>query len=68
VSGSNDHLAVLGDFRHGFRVVDRVGVTVLGEPLVKGANRRPIGTADFFAYRRVGARITNANAARMLRL
>ncbi len=49
-----------------YLIVDRVGTTLVYDPLVKGANRRPTGEAGWFAYWRVGADLTNTNAGRVL--
>lgn len=68
VSGSNDDVIILGDFRDGYGIVDRVGMFVLYNPLVLGSNRRPNGEVAWTAFWRVGARAKNANAFRMLRL
>ena len=67
VSGSNDDVIVLGDFSH-YVVVDRVGMELLYEPLVKGVNQRPTGQAGWFAYWRTGGDTLNTDAFRMLRL
>lgn len=67
VSGSNDDILILGDFRK-FYIVDRVGMSVAFEPLVKGSNRRPTGEVGWFAYWRVGSDTVDANAFRMLRV
>lgn len=67
VSGSNDDVIVLGDFRE-YVIVDRIGLAIAYNPLVLGSNRRPSGEVGWFAYWRVGARTTNAAAFRMLRL
>lgn len=49
-----------------YLIVDRVGTTLLYEPIVKGANQRPTGQAGWFAFWRVGADLTNTNAGRVL--
>jgi predicted phage gp36 major capsid-like protein len=46
--------------------VDRIGMSVLYEPLVKGANQRPTGQAGWFAFWRVGADASTTNAFRVL--
>lgn len=68
VSGSTDDVLVLGDFRQGYTIYDRLGVTLAFEPLVKGASRRPTGEVAWFAHWRTGAAVTNAAAFVMLRL
>jgi HK97 family phage major capsid protein len=48
-------IAVAGDFSQ-YAIVDRVGMTVAYEPMVKdSATARPTGQAGWFAYWRVGA-------------
>ena len=48
-------IAVAGDFSQ-YAIVDRVGMTVMYEPMVKdSATARPTGQAGWFAYWRVGA-------------
>jgi HK97 family phage major capsid protein len=49
-----------------YYIVDRVGMSVLYEPLVKGANRRPTGEAGWYAFWRVGGKFANSNAGRLL--
>lgn len=66
-TASNDGLIVLGDFRN-YVIADRVGMSVVYEPLVKGANRRPTGEVGWFAFWRVGGKSVNDAAFRMLRV
>lgn len=68
VSGSNDDVLVLGDFRHGYFIIDRIGLSMVYNPLVIGTNRRPTGEVGWFAYWRVGADVVDPNAFRMLRV
>lgn len=56
---------VLGDFKQ-YLIVDRVGMSVMYEPIVKGANQRPTGQGGWFAFWRVGADVTTAAAFRVL--
>jgi HK97 family phage major capsid protein len=67
VSGSNDNILVLGDFRK-YQIVDRMGLELVYNPLVLGSNRRPTGEVAWVAFWRVGGRAVDANAFRMLRL
>lgn len=67
VSGSNDDVIIFGEFSN-YGIVDRVGMSVLYNPLVLGSNRRPNGEVAWTAFWRVGARCKNANAFRMLRV
>lgn len=59
-------IAVYGDFSQ-YAIVDRIGMSVLYEPLVKGVtNQRPTGQAGWFAFWRVGADALTPNAFRVL--
>jgi HK97 family phage major capsid protein len=58
---------IVGDFRQ-FYIVDRVGMTMVYEPLVKGANGKPTGEAGWFCYWRVGSDVVNADAFRLLKI
>jgi HK97 family phage major capsid protein len=64
-TGSNILLA--GDFSE-YLIYDRIGTTLVYDPVVLGSNRIPSGQAGFFAFWRVGADVTNANAFRVLKL
>lgn len=66
INASQENYALLlGDFRN-YYIVDRVGMTMVYEPLVKGSNGRPTGEAGWFAYWRVGADVVNPDAFRLL--
>ena len=65
--GNANLILLVGDFQY-FQIVDRVGMTVLYEPMVKGSNRRPTGEAGYAAYWRVGSDTTNVDAFRCLQL
>lgn len=60
-------VALIGDFSE-YKIVDRVGMSVIYNPLVVGANRRPTGQAGWYAFWRVGADVTNVDAFRILQL
>lgn len=67
VDASTDNdIMLLGDFSN-FLIVDRIGMTVQYEPLVKGANQRPTGEVGWFAHWRVGSDVLVADAFRLLR-
>jgi HK97 family phage major capsid protein len=68
VSGSNDYVLLLGDFKAGYKIVDRVGTSVQFIPVLFGANQRPTAQAGWFAHRRVGADVITSNAFKLLRL
>jgi HK97 family phage major capsid protein len=65
-TGSDVLLA--GDFKAGYYIFDRVGVEMRYLPIVVGANARPTGQAGWFAFWRVGAKVVDPNAFRLLRL
>lgn len=52
-----------------YYIVDRVGMSVLYEPMVKSTgSNRPTGQAGWFAFWRVGANVVDADAFRLLKL
>jgi HK97 family phage major capsid protein len=66
VSTGNEILAY-GDFRSGYRVVDRAGMSVERVALMMDtAANRPNGKRGLYAYWRFGAAVTNVNALRVL--
>ena len=67
VSGSNDDVVILGDFKN-YVIVDRVGLSLAYNPLVIGSNQRPTGQVGWFALWRTGADSVNDAAFRMLRV
>lgn len=67
VSGSDDYPIILGDFSN-YKIVDRVGTTLVFEPHVIGSNQRSTGQAAWFAYKRVGADVLTSNAFKTLKL
>lgn len=68
VSGSDDYVLLLGDFMAGYKIVDRVGTSIVYNPLVVGSNQRPTGQAGWFAFKRVGADVITSNAFKLLKL
>lgn len=68
VSGSNDDVLIIGDFKAGYKIIDRMGLEMVYNPLVLGSNRRPTGEVGWVAFWRVGADSVDDNAFRMLRL
>jgi HK97 family phage major capsid protein len=60
-------LLLAGDFSE-YLIYDRIGMSLVYDPVVLGSNRRPTGQGGFFAFWRVGAGVTNANAFRVLQL
>ncbi len=67
-TASNDDILVLGDFRAGYYIVDRIGMSVAYNPLVIGSNRRPTGEVGWAAFWRTGARAVAPQAFQMLRV
>jgi HK97 family phage major capsid protein len=59
-------IAIVGNIREAFTIVDRVGMSVELIPHLVGANHRPIGQRGLFAYWRVGSAAVNPGAARYL--
>lgn len=59
--------AIFGDFGQ-YIIVDRVGVSMIYEPLVKGAGGIiPGGQAGWFMFWRVGAQLSTVNAFRVMK-
>ena len=59
-------IAVFGDFSQ-FYIVDRVGVSLMYEPMVKGtANARPTGQAGWFMFWRTGSDVATPSGFRVL--
>jgi HK97 family phage major capsid protein len=48
-----------------FYIVDRVGMSVVYDPVVLGANRRPTGQGAWYSFWRVGSDVSTANAVRV---
>jgi HK97 family phage major capsid protein len=48
-----------------YYIVDRVGMSVVYDPIVLGANRRPSGQGAWYAFWRVGADVSTATAIRV---
>ena len=65
VTTTGSLFAIVGDFSR-FVIIDRVGLTVELLPLVVGANQRPTGQRGLYAYWRVGSKVINADAFRVL--
>ena len=64
---STNLLAVMGDFGQ-FFIVDRVGVSLIYEPLVKGSGSQlPSGQAGWFMFWRTGSQVAVANGFRVMK-
>ena len=48
-----------------YYIVDRVGMSVVYDPIVLGLNRRPTGQGAWYAFWRVGADVSTASAIRV---
>jgi HK97 family phage major capsid protein len=64
-TGSN--ILIAGNFQE-FVIVDRVGMSVLYDDNIKGANQRPTGEVQWACFWRVGSDVATANAFRVLKL
>lgn len=64
---SGNLLAIFGDFAQ-FIIVDRIGVSMVYEPLVKGTGGiLPSGQAGWFMFWRTGTAISGVNAFRVMK-
>lgn len=61
--GANTFPVLFGDFRRGYYIVDRVGLTVLRDPYSSAAS----GAVRILARRRVGGQVVLAEAVRKLK-
>jgi HK97 family phage major capsid protein len=61
---SGNFAVIFGDFGTGYRIVDRIGLSVLVNPYSQAAN----GTTRFHATRRVGAAVIVPTALRRLKM
>lgn len=66
-TASNDDILILGDFRQ-YLIADRIGMSLVYEPLVKGASFRPTGQVGWYATWRTGADVLVNDAFRLLRV
>lgn len=63
---TGDDAMVYGNLRDGYRIAERIGMSVEPVGVVMGANRRPTGKRGLFAHYRVGGNVVNPNAIRVL--
>lgn len=63
---TGSQIMLAGDVGAGFRIADRIGLSVELVPHLFGTNRRPTGQRGLFAYWRTGSAVINANALRFL--
>jgi HK97 family phage major capsid protein len=62
------NVAVYGDIAAGFKIVDRVGMSVEVIPHLMGENNRPKGARGFYAFWRTGSAVVNKAALRTLKV
>jgi HK97 family phage major capsid protein len=69
VISTGTNILLAGDFSQ-FYIVDRIGMSVIYDPLVKttASGAAPTGQAGWYAHWRVGSRVVNADAFRLLQL
>lgn len=48
-----------------YYIVDRIGMSIVYDPVVLGSNRRPTGQGAWYAFWRVGADVSTATAVRV---
>ncbi|HEX5374677.1 MAG TPA: phage major capsid protein [Solirubrobacterales bacterium] len=65
---AGEKVLAYGDIASAYRIVDRIGLTVVPVPVVFGENRRPTGQAGLYAYFRVGAKVTVPSALQVLKV
>ena len=63
---ADNYIMVFGDFRSGYTIVDRVGMTVELVPHLFGSNRRPTGQRGLYAMWRTGGRVVDSGALAVL--
>jgi HK97 family phage major capsid protein len=68
VSTSTAQCLLVGDFKQGFKIVDRITSFVLRNDWIVGASNRPKGVTGFAYFWRVGCVVTNADSFRLLKL
>jgi HK97 family phage major capsid protein len=68
VSGSLDYTMLLGDFRSGYRIYDRLGSQMLYNPFVVGSSRRPTGNGGWLFYWRTAGDVTDQTSASHFKL
>lgn len=69
VVGTGTNILLAGDFSE-YYIVDRIGMSVIYDPLIKttASGAAPTGQAGWYAHWRVGANVVNADAFRLLQL
>ncbi len=67
-TGANKLIVVYGDIKRCYVIVERIGMAVQIIPNLMGENGRPKGESGFYAFWRNGAKVRDANAARVLKV
>lgn len=69
VIATGTNILLAGDFSQ-YYIVDRIGMSVIYDPLIKttASGAAPTGQAGWYAHWRVGANVVNADAFRLLQL
>lgn len=67
-TGSEDNVMILGDFRQGYRIYDRLGAQMAFNPFVVGSSRRPTGNAGWLFYWRTAGDVTDQTNASHFKL
>jgi HK97 family phage major capsid protein len=65
-STTGTKLIIVGDFRTGYKIVDRIGMSAELIPHMLGSNRLPLGVRGLYVYWRTGAGVVAVNAFRYL--
>lgn len=66
-TAANTGYALVGDFRNGYTIARRTGMTVELVPMLfHTANNLPSGQRGWFAYARIGGGVVNTSAMRLL--
>jgi HK97 family phage major capsid protein len=67
-TAANKLIVVYGDIKRCYVIVERLGMAVKIIPDLFGENQRPTGESGFYAFWRNGAKVRDANAARVLKV
>lgn len=67
-TAASSNLAIYGNIRQAYTIVDRIGFSLELIPHVLGANRRPNGKRALWGYRFNGGKVIVPSAARLLRM
>lgn len=63
-----ENVSVLGDFQRGFVIVDRIGMNMLFDEIVRNGDGKIIGASAVIAVVRNTSKLISANAFRMLQI